>query len=257
MQQPFDRTLRRLAMRRAALFAGGHDFLHRHVADELAARAALAGPVPADRVLHVGVPVRREDGERNGERDGEIVVDAGSAAADVVADEDLLPFADASFARISALMTLHGVNDLPGALLLCRRMLLPGGRFAAAFPAGHSLGAVREAFLHADSESGAGVAPRVGPTVDPAQAAGLLQRAGFVEPVADVETLVVRYRCLADLARDVRGNGGSGWLAARARRFTTRSRWAAAEAAFALQADADGKVPVTVQILYLSARAPG
>ena len=31
---------------------------------------------------------------------------------------------------------------------------------------------------------GGGVPARLGPTVDPAEAAGLLQRAGFVEPVA-------------------------------------------------------------------------
>ena len=153
-------------------------------------------------------------------------------------------------------MTLHGVNDLPGALLLCRRMLLPGGHFAAAFPAGHCLGAVRQAFLEADSAQGGSVSPRVGPTVDPAQGAGLLQRAGFVDPVGDVETLTVRYRSLADLARDVRANGDSGWLEARSRHFTSKARWAAAEAIFQKQAEADGKVPVSLQILYLSAKAP-
>ena len=49
--------------------------------------------------------------------------------------------------------------------------------------------------------AGGGVPARLGPTVDPAEAAGLLQRAGFVEPVAEVETLTLRYRSLADLAR--------------------------------------------------------
>lgn len=247
MEQPFDRRLRRLALQRPAVWAGVHDFVHRHVAVELAAREALAGTAPVGRTLHLGAPFARAHAG--------IIADAGSPTADVLADEDLLPFADASFARISALMTLHGVNDLPGALLLCRRMLLPAGRFAAAFPAGRSLSAVREAFLHADSAAGGSVSPRVGPTVDPAQAAGLLQRAGFVNPVADLETLTVRYRCLADLAHDIRGNGGSGWLAARSRKFTTARRWAAAEAHFAAAAEPDGKVPVTLQILYLSARA--
>jgi hypothetical protein len=74
--------------------------------------------------------------------------------------------------------------------------------------------------------------------------------------VVDVETLTVRYRRLADLAHDVRRAGDSGWLAARDRRPMARARWAAAEAAFAERAEADGKVPVAVQILYLTARAP-
>ena len=172
------------------------------------------------------------------------------------ADEDRLPFADGRFARVTAMMTLHGVNDLPGALILCRRALMRGGRLRAAFPAGFSLGAVREAFLEADIAAGGGVPPRLGPTVDTAVAAGLLQRAGFEQPVADAETLTLRFRCLADLARDVRAHGDSGWLATRPRGLTTPRRWARAEAAFAADADADGRIPVQVQILYLSARAP-
>ena len=165
-------------------------------------------------------------------------------------------FADGRFARITAFMTLHGVNDLPGALLLCRRALMSDGRFQAAFPAGFSLGAVREAFLEADVSAGGGVSARVGPTVDPAEAAGLLQRAGFLDPVAEVDTLTLRYQSLTDLARDVRAHGDSGWLASRAHGLTTPRRWAAAEAVFARDAAADGRVGVEVQILYLSAKAP-
>lgn len=208
----------------------------------------MAGAAPAGRTLHIGLPHLAVPGAT--------LLDCAHPDASVFADEDLMPFADASFARITALMTLHGVNDLPGALLLCRRMLIPGGHFVAAFPAGQSLGAVRAAFLEADAAAGGSVAPRVGPTVDPAQGAALLQRAGFVDPVAEVESLTVRYRTLADLARDVRANGDSGWLAARGRRFTTRTRWLAAERQFCAHAEADGKVPVGVQILILSGKAP-
>ncbi|MFA7440395.1 MAG: hypothetical protein WCZ66_05435 [Sphingomonadaceae bacterium] len=153
------------------------------------------------------------------------------------------------------MMSLHGVNDLPGALILGRRALKPGGRLFAVFPGGYSLAAVREAFLTADAASGRGVAPRLGPTVDPAEAAGLLQRAGLGDPVVDIDTVTIRYRRLADLARDVRGMGDSGWLATRQRGLTTPSRWAAAEAHFAGLAGDDGKVPVEVQLLYLTARA--
>jgi SAM-dependent methyltransferase len=174
----------------------------------------------------------------------------------VAGEEDARHFADGRFAQVTAFMTLHGVNDLPGALILCRRALGPGGRFQAAFPAGHSLAEVRGAFLQADVAAGRGVSPRVGPAVDPAEAAGLLQRAGFVEPVAEVETLKLRYRSLRDLALDVRAHGDSGWLAARGRGLTTPARWAAAEAAFAANADPDGRVTVEVQILYLSGKVP-
>src|SRR3546814_1803016 len=57
----------------------------------------------------------------------------------VQADEDALPFADASFDLIIACGTLESVNDLPGALILIRRILRPDGLFLAAFAGAGSL----------------------------------------------------------------------------------------------------------------------
>ncbi len=253
MQQfvPFDVKARRRARDRAATLIEGRGQVLAHVADELAARAELLGEVPEGPELVIGL--------LHPPLPGATMLDASPVLAarygGIAGDEDARHFPDESFARVTAMMTLHGVNDLPGALVLIRRALMKGGRFQAALPAGFSLAAVREAFLDADVAAGGGVPARLGPTVDPAEAAGLLQRAGFVEPVAEVETLTLRYRSLADLARDVRAHGDSGWLAARARGLTTPRRWAAAEAVFAAGAAADGKVPVDVQILYLSGRA--
>ncbi|MGQ5702716.1 class I SAM-dependent methyltransferase [Sandaracinobacteroides sp. A072] len=250
--EPFDRDARRRARDRAARLLGDRDDILRHVAGELAERARLLGPVPDGPALRIGLMVPPPQGV--------ICADPGFDLArrhgGVQCDEDRLPFADAAFAHIVGLMTLHGVNDLPGALILCRRALKPGGRFQAAFPAGLSLGGVRQAFLAADMQSGRGVPVRLGPAVDPAEAAGLLQRAGFVDPVAEVETLRLRFASLAALARDVRAHGDSGWLAARARGLTTPRRWMLAERAFAEGADPDGRIGVDLQILYLSARAP-
>lgn len=250
--EPFDRNARRRARDRAAGLIAGRAQILSHVEAEMAARAALLGPAPDGPELRIGLLLAPPPGA--------IACDPGLALArlhgGVQCDEDRLPFADGSFGRITALMTLAGVNDLPGALLLCRRALKPGGRFIAAFPAGWSLGAVREAFLAADVAAGGGVAARLGPTVDPAEAAGLLQRAGFVEPVVEVDTLTIRVSSLMALARDVRAHGDSGWLAARARGLTSPRRWAAAETAFARSADVDGRIPVELQLLFLSGRAP-
>ena len=250
--QPFDSAARRRARDRAAGLIAGREQLLRHVEEELAARGEMPGAV-AGAELRIGLLLPPPPASVGLDPSPRLAALHG----DLTGEEDQRHFPDASFARITAFMTLHGVNDLPGALLLCRRMLLPGGRFLAAFPAGFSAGAVRDAFLDADIASGAGVPPRLGPTVDPAEAAGLLQRAGFAEPVADVETLTLRYRTLADFARDARAHGDTGWLAARPRGLSTPRRWAMAEAAFAAGAAADGRVPVEVQILYLSGKAVG
>lgn len=252
---PFDRVARRRARDRAAGLIAGRGQVLAHVADELAARRELLGEGPEGLELVIGLlhpPDSHVAGRHVVGLDPSPVLAArfGGTAG----EEDARHFDDGAFARVTAMMTLHGVNDLPGALLLCRRLLGPGGRFQAALPAGFSLGAVREAFLAVDVAAGGGVPARLGPTVDPAEAAGLLQRAGFVEPVVEVETLTLRYRSLADLARDVRAHGDSGWLNGRARGLTTPRRWAAAEAVFAEGSEADGRVPVLVQILYLSGR---
>ena len=249
--EPFDRQARRRARDRAMGLIEGRDQMLRHVANELAERRQLLGAAPEGRELWIGLMLPPP---------GVVGLDPSPRLAAAhggrSGDEDQRHFTDGRFARITAFMTLHGVNDLPGALLLARRALAPEGRFQAAFPGGYSLGAVRDAFLAADAAAGGGVPARLGPSVDPAEAAGLLQRAGFVDPVVEVETLTLRYRSLADLARDVRAHGDSGWLAGRARGLTTPRRWAAAETMFAQGADADGRIGVEVQILYLSARAP-
>lgn len=251
---PFDSKARSRARDRAASLIEGRTEMLEHVQEELEARAAFAGDVPEGPELRIGLmlPLAGPEGDRVGQDPSPALA---LARGGVCGLEDDRRYADHSFARISAFMTLHGVNDLPGALVLMRRALKPGGRLQAVFPAGMCLPEVREAFLSADASGSGGVPPRVGPTVDPAEAAGLLQRAGFSDPVAEVDTLRLRYRSLADVARDVRAHGDSGWLATRARGLTTPRRWALAESLFAANADPDGKIGVTVQLLYLSARA--
>ena len=49
----------------------------------------------------------------------------------VVADEEALPFPPASFDLITSILSLHAVNDLPGALIQIRRTLRPNGLFVA------------------------------------------------------------------------------------------------------------------------------
>ena len=53
-------------------------------------------------------------------------------APDVIADEEALPFAEASFDLVTSILSLHAVNDLPGALVQIRRALKPDGVFMGA-----------------------------------------------------------------------------------------------------------------------------
>ena len=68
-----------------------------------------------------------------------------AAGPAVVADEEALPFAPQSFDLVLSAMTLHWVNDLPGALIQISRCLRPDGLFLAAMLGGGTLWQLRQA----------------------------------------------------------------------------------------------------------------
>ncbi len=110
----------------------------------------------------------------------------------VVADEEFLPFAPGSFDLAVASLSLHWVNDLPGVLIQIRRALRPGGLLLASLPALGTLSELRTALTGAEADLTGGAAPRISPFPDLRDCAGLLQRAGYALPVADVEDIVAR-----------------------------------------------------------------
>ena len=135
---------------------------------------------------------------------------AASLAHGTVCDEDRLPFADSSFDLVMANGTLDTVHDLPGALVLIRRVLRPDCLFLGAMMGANSLPALRAA-LAAATDGGASIA-RMHPAVDVRAAGDLLARAGFVLPVAESEAVEVNYRSAQRLLADLRANGLSNVL---------------------------------------------
>ncbi len=171
----------------------------------------------------------------------------------VVAEEDALPFAPESFDLVTSVLSLHALNDLPGALLQIRQVLKPDGLFLAALFGGETLGELRRAFAAGESEAAGGVSPRVAPFADVRALGGLLQRAGFALPVADSERTHVRYAKFETLVSDLRALGETNALAERRRRFLSRGVLAAT---LAHLQDADGKFPATFEIVYLTGWSP-
>jgi len=88
------------------------------------------------------------------------------------------------------------------------------------------------------------------------RAAGdLLGRAGFAMPVADGDTLTVRYGSMFRLLGDLRGMAATNVLVSRAPRLT-REILGKAAAHFAAAADPDGKTSESFAITYLSGWKP-
>lgn len=158
---------------------------------------------------------------------------------------------------IISLLHLQVINDVPGHLARLRRHLKPDGLLLAAFVGGESLTELREAFLSADLQVTGGASARVAPMAQVRDAGGLLQRAGFALPVADVETHRVRYATPFALMTELKALGASNPLADRPRKFATRTLLSAAAQAYAERdADADGRVRATLEIIWLAGWVP-
>jgi len=181
-----------------------------------------------------------------------MVARAGASA--VAADEEFLPFAPDSFDLVVASLSLHWVNDLPGALIQLRHALRPDGLLLASLPALGTLAELRTALTEAEAEISGGVSPRVSPFPDLRDCAGLLQRAGFALPVADAEDIRVLYADPLRLLRDLRAAGEGNAVALRDRRIPPRALFARALAGLPEQ---DGRYPATLRLAIMTGWAPG
>lgn len=182
---------------------------------------------------------------------------AGRPGPRVVADEERLPFAPASLDLAVSTLALHWANDLVGALVQIRRALRPDGLFIGSILGGATLTELRRCLLEAEAELSGGAGLRISPFADAFDAAALLQRAGFALPVADVDSVTVRYGHPLELLADLRAMGETNVLHDRPRRPLTRG---VLLRAFALYAERftgpDGRLTATFEIITLTGWAP-
>ena len=259
---PFDRQAYRTHRARAARQWDKQNFLVAEVAGRLVERLddiKRAFPMALDLGCHGGEVARALHGRAGIGHlvSSDLAFDFARRAHGVVADEEALPFADASLDLVLSVLNLHWVNDLPGALLQIRRALKPDGLLLAAMLGGETLGELRAALLQAEAEIEGGASPRVSPFADLRDAAGLLQRAGFALPVADTDRLTVSYADALALMHELRAMGESNATAERRRSFTRRATLLrAAELYRHAHGGPDGRIGATFQVIYLHAWAP-
>jgi SAM-dependent methyltransferase len=257
----FDRPLLRRRRRRAEKL-GAATFLIDRVAADLAERLSAVLRRFA-LAVDLGSPTGAVRRGLAGLVDTLIAVDAAAEnvrdhlGPKLVADEEALPFADASLDLVVSALALQSVNDLPGTLVQVRRALKPDGYFLAALLGGDSLTELRQSFATAEADVEGGVSPRVAPFVGAREAGALLQRAGFALPVVDVDRVTARYASAFDLMADLRRMGATNPLVERRRmplRRATLMRMA--ETYAARFADADGRVRASFDIVWLAGWAP-
>jgi SAM-dependent methyltransferase len=174
-----------------------------------------------------------------------------------VADEARLPLADESLDLVVSALSLHWVDDLVGALIQIRRALKPDGLFLGALLGGATLTELRQCLTEAEADLTGGAGPRVSPFLDAYDGAALLQRAGFALPVADVDSLAVRYDHPLKLMADLRAMGETSVLLDRPGRPLTRRVLARACELYAERfAGPDGRLAATFEIVTLTGWAP-
>ena len=171
----------------------------------------------------------------------------------VVADEEFLPFGAGSFDLVIACLSLHWVNDLPGALIQIRRTLKPGGLFLASVPALGTLASLRTCLTEAEVALTGGAAPRVSPFPELRDCAHLLQRAGFALPVADLEEIALLYADPLALLRDLRAAGETNAVRLRDMRLPHRDLFPLALAEIPREGD---RVKAVLRMAVMTGWAP-
>ena len=251
----FSRQRRRIVRDRAYTRAAGKDFFSQIMAEEVLERLDVVSRT-FQRALIIGLPANGLRTEL--EARGMTVVLADSsfrlihALGGVVCDDDRLPFADHSFDLVISIGSLDTINDLPGALVLIRRILVPDGLMLAGLISADSFLSLKSLIMKAEEDL---VSAHIHPHIDVRTAGDLVARAGLTLPVADSDNLSLSYSDLERLIADIRDMGGSNILAG-GQRSLRRTVYNNMQSLFHAFAGTDGKFRESVNILYLCAWAP-
>jgi len=250
----FDERLRRRRRSKLGITRPGADFLVEHASLELSDRLQAINRTFGTIVCHGALNWSQTIATHAIATD---IANVSSTKTGVVMDEATLPFAAGSLDAYASVLSLHAVNDLPGALAQIRRALKPDGLFVAAMFGGNTLTELRKCLADAELEIEGGLSPRIFPFADVRDMGSLLQRAGFALPVTDSEELFVNYRNPAKLLQDLREMAETNVLVERRKSFLKKAvLFRALELYAGRHTREDGTVRATFEIVYLTGWAP-
>lgn len=165
------------------------------------------------------------------------------------ADALHLPFAAGAFDLIYCNLVLQWCDDLDRALVELRRTLAPHALLLFSSFGPDTLKELRAAWRAVDGFN------HVNRFIDMHDVGDALIRAGFVEPVMDVERLTLTYTNVQALARDLKAVGAHNVTAGRPRGLGGRRRAANLASAYE-RFRRDGRLPATYEVVYGTAWTP-
>jgi len=252
-----DQTLIRRGFTRAAPGFDAHDFLHREIRERLLDRLAAIRIEPV-RVLDLGAGTGAA-GAALAARfpDADVLaVDLTHAMLKawpvpnlphrprICADAARLPLPNQSIDVIFSNLMLHHCPDPDAVLAEARRVLKHPGLFTFTTFGPNTLIELGRAWATADRHS------HISPFADMHNVGDALIRAGFTEPVIDSQILTITYEHLDRLIADLRYTGTCNATEHRNRGLTGRQTCKRLRAAYTALADADGRLPVTIEVIF-------
>ncbi|XP_024241062.1 arginine-hydroxylase NDUFAF5, mitochondrial-like [Oncorhynchus tshawytscha] len=168
----------------------------------------------------------------------------------VMADEEFLPFKENTFDLVVSSLSLHWINDLPGALGQINQVLMPDVVFMGAMVGRETLYKLCCSLQLAELEREGGFSPHVSPYMAVTDLGNLLDQAGRLQ--YDIDEIQVHYPEIREGMSDLQG------------RFTSNCTWnkksmlnrdtilaAASIYQEMFDRNQNGSVPATFEILYM------
>ncbi len=248
----------RRAFDRAAAGFDARDFLHREIRERLLERlpgivtkpvwiadlgAGTGGAAPFLKSRFPAAGLLSIDSSR-------AMLEAGEASKlSVCADVTNLPLADGCIDLAVSNLMLHHCPDPSATLAEIRRVLSDCGLLLMTTFGRTSFIELGRAWATADSFT------HIAPFFDLQNLGSLLTTNGFTEPVLDYQTLTVTYDSLTQMMQDLRDAGSTNATGDRNRGLTGRHTWERLTAAYDQLRGPDGKLPVTLQVIFAIAWA--
>lgn len=164
------------------------------------------------------------------------------------ADAEALPLATASMDMVLSNLTLQWC-DARKVFSEVLRVLKPGGLFMFSTFGPDTLKELREAWQAVDGEV------HVHPFADMHDIGDWMLADGFADPVLDVERLLLGYRDVTALLRELKQLGAHNVAVSRRRALTGRERFERFRAAYPTN-DAQGNISATYEVVFGHAWAP-
>lgn len=253
-----DRSRIRRAFARAAPRFDSGDFLHREIRERLLERLLAVAAEPG-LILDLGSGTggatpglkKRFPAAQILSLDSSPAMLAAAPPAqwNVCADAGALPVAGGRVDLIVSNLMLHHCPDPTAVLTEARRILSDRGLLMLTTFGRASFNELGRAWATADRFT------HISPFFDILDLGNLCTASGFIEPVLDNQELTVTYDSLTRIMGDLRRAGSTNATEGRNRGLTGRGTWQRLQAAYDRLRGPDGKLPVTLEIIFCIAWA--